>query len=174
RPRGITFDLLAYHGCVGCHRWHTQARAADGFVPHPASNIDRNRCSSGHYGTHGAEHQCRLNVHELAAHTVGGVIDEGDTVMQIVPRADELVVEAKVAPHDFDQVASGATAVVRIMAGNQRTTPVITGRVTRVSADIERGTTGLPATTAIFARAEDKSTNRVIISPPLWRMKYST
>jgi HlyD family secretion protein len=66
-------------------------------------------------------------VHELAAHTVGGVIGEADTIMQIVPRADELVVEAKVAPQDIDQVASGAEAVVRIMAGNQRTTPVITG-----------------------------------------------
>ena len=30
---------------------------------------------------------------------------------------------------------------------------------------------GLRARTAIFARAEDKSANRVIISPLLWRMK---
>ena len=77
-------------------------------------------------------------VHELTAHTVGGVIGESETIMQIVPRADELVVEAKVAPQDIDQVASGAEAVVHIMAGNQRTTPVITGSVTRVSADITR------------------------------------
>jgi HlyD family secretion protein len=53
-----------------------------------------------------------------------------------VPRADDLVVEAKVAPSDIDQVAVGAEAVVSIMAGNQRTTPVITGRLTRVSADL--------------------------------------
>jgi HlyD family secretion protein len=77
-------------------------------------------------------------VHQLAVHTVGGVITNGETIMQIVPRADELVVEAKVAPSDIDQVASGATAAVRIMSGNQRTTPVITGRVTRVSADVAR------------------------------------
>jgi hypothetical protein len=32
----------------------------------------------------------------------------------------------------------------------------------------------LRAMVAIFARAGDKSANRVIISPPLWRMKYST
>ncbi|MGZ8323504.1 MAG: hypothetical protein ACXWVC_10565, partial [Rhodoplanes sp.] len=31
-------------------------------------------------------------------HTVGGVIGNGEIIMQIVPRADELVVEAKVAP----------------------------------------------------------------------------
>src|SRR6266478_4615980 len=53
-------------------------------------------------------------VHQLAVHTVGGVISNGETIMQIVPRADELVVEAKVAPFDIDQVATGATAAVRI------------------------------------------------------------
>ena len=76
------------------------------------------------------------NVHQLAVHTVGGVIGNGETLMEIVPRADELVVEAKIAPADIDQVAVGATAVVRIMAGNQRTTPQITGVLTRVSADL--------------------------------------
>jgi HlyD family secretion protein len=77
-------------------------------------------------------------VHQLAVHTVGGVIANGELIMQIVPRADELVVEAKVAPYDIDQVASGAEVVVRIIAGNQRTTPVIAGRLIRVSADLER------------------------------------
>jgi HlyD family secretion protein len=77
-------------------------------------------------------------VHQLAAHTVGGVIANGETVMQIVPRADELVVEAKVAPTDIDQVAVGSEAVVRVLAGNQRTSPVISGRLTRMSADLTR------------------------------------
>jgi HlyD family secretion protein len=77
-------------------------------------------------------------VHQLAVHTVGGVISNGETIMQIVPRADELVVDAKVAPFDIDQVGTGAVASVRIMSGNQRTTPIIVGRVVRVSADIER------------------------------------
>jgi len=65
-------------------------------------------------------------VHELKAHTLAGVIGRSETIMQIIPRADELVVEAKVAPEDIDQGASGATAVVRIMAGNQRTTVILT------------------------------------------------
>jgi HlyD family secretion protein len=77
-------------------------------------------------------------VHQLSVHTVGGVIGNGETIMEIVPRADELVVEAKVAPHDIDQVAWGGKAIVRIMAGNQRTTPEITGLLTRVSADLTR------------------------------------
>lgn len=77
-------------------------------------------------------------VHQLAVHTVGGVIANGETVMLIVPRSDELVVEAKIAPSDIDQLAPGAEAMVRIMAGNQRTTPQLFGRVTRVSADLAR------------------------------------
>jgi HlyD family secretion protein len=77
-------------------------------------------------------------VHQLAVHTVGGVISNGETLMQIVPRADELVVEARVTPPDIDQVAVGAKAVARIMAGNQRTQPEIMGLVTRVPADLTR------------------------------------
>ena len=75
---------------------------------------------------------------QLAVHTVGGVISNAETIMQIVPHADELVVEAKVAPSDVDQVAPGTKAVVRIMAGNQRTMPEIAGVLTRVSADLSR------------------------------------
>src|SRR5207248_9238253 len=63
-------------------------------------------------------------------------IANGETVMQIVPHADELVLEAKVAPSDVDQVAPGAKVTVRIMAGNQRTTPDLNGVLTRVSADL--------------------------------------
>jgi HlyD family secretion protein len=77
-------------------------------------------------------------VHQLAVHTKGGVVGNGETIMQIVPHADDLVVEAKVAPNDIDQVAPGANVLVRIMAGNQRTTPEINGVLTRVSADLTR------------------------------------
>jgi HlyD family secretion protein len=87
-------------------------------------------------------------VHQLTVHTVGGVIGNGETIMQIVPRADELVLEAKVTPSDVDQVAPGARVVVRIMAGNQRTTPDLNGVLTRVSADLTReqqsGSNGQP------------------------------
>src|SRR5215203_6824739 len=42
-------------------------------------------------------------VHQLAVHTVGGVVTpQGDPLMLIVPEADKLVVEAKVQPQDID------------------------------------------------------------------------
>jgi HlyD family secretion protein len=77
-------------------------------------------------------------VHQLAVHTVGGVIAGGETIMQIVPRADHLVVEARVAPHDIDQLALNAPVTVRLMAGNQRTMPDLSGILTRISADLTR------------------------------------
>jgi HlyD family secretion protein len=77
-------------------------------------------------------------VHQLAVHTIGGVIKTGDTILSIVPRLDELIVEARVSPQDIDQIALGAPVAVRIMAGNQRTTPTVAGVLIHVSADLTR------------------------------------
>jgi HlyD family secretion protein len=77
-------------------------------------------------------------VYQLQVHTIGGVIGKGDTVMQIAPRADALIIEAKVAPRDIDQIAVGASVRVRIEAGNRRTTPDLEGKVTVVSPDLTR------------------------------------
>jgi len=75
-------------------------------------------------------------VHQSTVHTVEGVINAGETIMLIVPKADNLTVEAKVAPQDIDQLQLGQTAMLRFSAFNQRTTPQITGTVRRISADI--------------------------------------
>jgi HlyD family secretion protein len=75
-------------------------------------------------------------VHELSVHTVGGVISPGEQIMLIVPDADALAVEVKIAPRDIDQVYVGQTATMRFAAFNQKTTPEIDGEVSLVSADI--------------------------------------
>jgi HlyD family secretion protein len=75
-------------------------------------------------------------VHELAVHTVGGVISAGEPLMMIVPEADALEVETKINPQDIDQVHFGQKAVLRFPAFNQRTTPEIDGAVNYVSADL--------------------------------------
>jgi len=77
-------------------------------------------------------------VNQLSVHTVGGVINSGETVMQIIPVTDKLLVEAKVAPQDIDQVAPNAMTTVRIMAGNQRTITDMVGEVTHIGADLTR------------------------------------
>jgi len=75
-------------------------------------------------------------VHELSVHTVGGVISPGEQIMLIVPDADSLAVEVKIAPRDIDQVYVGQVATMRFAAFNQKTTPEIDGEVSLVSADI--------------------------------------
>src|SRR3954462_12198162 len=77
-------------------------------------------------------------VHQLAIHTVGGVISQGEPLMLIVPQADALKAEAKIAPQDIDNVRIGQRAVLRLSAFNQRTTPELDGEVTMVSADISQ------------------------------------
>lgn len=75
-------------------------------------------------------------VHQLAIHTVGGVITAGQVVMEIVPDSDELMVEARLPPKDIDQVKVGQTTFVRFSAFNQRTTPQLSGLVSYVAADL--------------------------------------
>ncbi|WP_024510510.1 HlyD family type I secretion periplasmic adaptor subunit [Bradyrhizobium sp. ARR65] len=75
-------------------------------------------------------------VHELSVHTVGGVIAPGEQIMLIVPDADALAVEVKIAPRDIDQVYVGQVATMRFSAFNQKTTPEIDGEISVVSADI--------------------------------------
>ena len=87
-------------------------------------------------------------VHQLNVHTVGGIITPSEPVMMIVPDADRLMIDAKVAPQDIDQVRVGQLAHIRFSAFNQRTTPDMTATVTRVSADLmmEQPRAGDPAT----------------------------
>ena len=74
-------------------------------------------------------------VFQSTVHTVGGVITAGDVIMLIVPDADQLSVESKVNPQDIDQIQIGQAAMLRFSALNQRTTPEIFGKVTRIAAD---------------------------------------
>jgi HlyD family secretion protein len=71
----------------------------------------------------------------LTAFTVGGVIQPGERIMDIVPKADDLVVEVQVKPADIDVVRVGLTAEVRLTAFKMRSTPAVKGEVVRVSAD---------------------------------------
>lgn len=77
-------------------------------------------------------------VHQLTVFTVGGVISPGETLMSIVPHDEALVADVRVLPTDIDQLAAGQEAIVRVLAGNQRTIPDLRGRVVRIGADLTR------------------------------------
>ena len=75
-------------------------------------------------------------VHQMTVHTVGGLVTPAEPAMLIVPEADQLAVEVKIAPQDIDNVRLDQPAVLRFPAFNQRVTPEIEGVVSRVSADV--------------------------------------
>lgn len=72
----------------------------------------------------------------MRIHTVGGVVPPAQTIMNIVPEDDKLIVEARVMPTDRDNVNVGQEARLRITPLNQRATPELLGEVVLVSADI--------------------------------------
>ena len=67
--------------------------------------------------------------------TVGSVVRPGETVLEIVPKDDRLMVEVQLRPNDVDSVKIGLDTEIRFTGLSQRTVLPITGRVTMVSAD---------------------------------------
>lgn len=72
---------------------------------------------------------------QLNAHTVGGVVNPGQSILDIVPRDDDLLIDARIKPTDIDVVRAGLPAQVVLSAYNQRKLPRLEGRVRSVSAD---------------------------------------
>jgi HlyD family secretion protein/epimerase transport system membrane fusion protein len=67
--------------------------------------------------------------------TVGGVVQRGEPILDIVPEKDTLLIEAHVSPMDIDIVRSGLPAQIRFSAYSSRRAPPIAGEVRSVSAD---------------------------------------
>ena len=75
-------------------------------------------------------------VHQMTVHTVGGLVTPNEPAMLIVPNQDRLALDVRIQPHDIDHVRAGQPVVMKFSAFNQKTTPEITGRISRVSADV--------------------------------------
>jgi HlyD family type I secretion membrane fusion protein len=71
----------------------------------------------------------------LRYHTLGGVVSPGESILDLVPEDDRLIVEARVSPTDIDVVHAGLPARVALTAYKGRTTPQLDGEVLQVSAD---------------------------------------
>ena len=71
----------------------------------------------------------------LKVFTIGGIIAPREPLLDIVPDHNPLIVEAQVKVEDIDNLKPGLTVDVRLTAYSQRNTPILTGRVTYVSAD---------------------------------------
>ena len=71
----------------------------------------------------------------LTIFTQGGVIQPGQTLMEIVPRDASQVIIAQVSPTDVDNLQVGLDTEVRFPGLRERSPPIVHGRVTRISAD---------------------------------------
>ncbi|MCS6622884.1 HlyD family type I secretion periplasmic adaptor subunit [Roseibacterium beibuensis] len=71
----------------------------------------------------------------LTIFTQGGVIQPGQTLMEIVPDDASQIIVAQISPNDVDNLRTGQTTEVRFPGLRERNPPAIHGRVTRISAD---------------------------------------
>ncbi|CNI26432.1 HlyD family type I secretion periplasmic adaptor subunit [Yersinia mollaretii] len=71
----------------------------------------------------------------LAQHTVGGVVSTGQTLMELVPSGQPLLVEAQLPVALIDKAIVGLPVDLNFSAFNQSTTPRLYGSVLRIGAD---------------------------------------
>ncbi len=71
----------------------------------------------------------------LQVFTEGGVVAAGATLMEIVPQDRVLVIDAKASPTDADDLSIGMKTQIRFPSLQERSIPIIEGRISKVSAD---------------------------------------
>lgn len=74
-------------------------------------------------------------IKKLKINTLGGVVQPGMDLMEIVPLEDTLLVEAKVSPKDIAFLRPGLEAVVKITAYDFTIYGGLHGKVEQISAD---------------------------------------
>jgi HlyD family secretion protein len=75
-------------------------------------------------------------VYGSTADTLTGVVRAAEPILYIVPQEVNLIARARVDAAKIDQVHAGQSASLHFSAFDSRTTPVVQGKVTKVSADI--------------------------------------
>ena len=77
----------------------------------------------------------RGTVQRLLVNTVGGVVQPGNQVLEIIPLDDQLLIEAKVAPKDIAFLRPGQPAIVKFTAYDFVVYGGLTGTLEHISAD---------------------------------------
>jgi HlyD family secretion protein len=72
----------------------------------------------------------------LSVFTVGGVVAPGQTVMEVVPQDRALIIKARIAPDDADDVRAGMTTQVRFPSIRDPKAASVNGALVALSADI--------------------------------------
>ena len=74
-------------------------------------------------------------VNDVQITTVGGFVNAGENLMQVIPVGDTLLVEARVSPSDIAFIKVGDRANVRVTAYDFAIYGGLVGRVEQISAD---------------------------------------
>ncbi|WP_238475224.1 HlyD family type I secretion periplasmic adaptor subunit [Sphingomonas cavernae] len=74
-------------------------------------------------------------VNDVQVTTIGGFVNAGQKIMQVVPLGDKLLVEARVTPKDIAFIKMGDRANVKVTAYDFSIYGGLTGKVVQVSAD---------------------------------------
>ena len=91
----------------------------------------------------------------LRVNTLGGVVTPAQTLMEVVPGSNDLVIEARVPTYLIGKIKHGMQANLRFVAFVQRNTPVLQGEVILVGADkVASDKCGDPSHSADANRAE--------------------
>jgi len=75
-------------------------------------------------------------IHESIVHTIGGVVAPGQTLMQIVPQSDNLLVGIHIDPNDIDSVHPEQKVNLRFTSLDRRRTPEAWGKIESISPDL--------------------------------------
>lgn len=84
----------------------------------------------------------RGTVKDLKINTVGGVIQPGEDIMEIVPLDDTLIVEARVRPADIAYLRPDQKAIIKISAYDFSIYGGLSAKLERISADTIRDEEG--------------------------------
>lgn len=74
-------------------------------------------------------------INNIKVNTVGGVINAGEQIMEVVPIGDKLLVQAYIRPQDVAFIRPGQNAVVKISAYDYSIYGGLEGKVTLISPD---------------------------------------
>lgn len=74
-------------------------------------------------------------IQEITVNTIGGVVRPGEDIIKIVPKDDQLIVEAKVRPSDRAFIFPGQKAVIKITAYDFSIYGGLDGELVDISAD---------------------------------------
>jgi len=72
----------------------------------------------------------------LQVNTIGGIIRSGEDLMEIIPKKNELIIEAKIKTSDISDVHVNQETYIQLSAYNSRTTPLLKGKITYIAGDV--------------------------------------